>query len=74
MIFVFQLVAFFSHLTQKGSLWLFGGMVKSQHEVLYRRPQNDQLMTPRQIFNRKHTSCSLGYCSKDDYEREWQRE
>jgi len=24
--------------------------------------------------NRKHTSCSLGYCSKDDYEREWQRE
>ena len=77
MIFVFQLSGIFQppH-TERELVIVWGNGEVTTRGTLQKAtqwPANDT--SPNiQMGNRKHTSCSLGYCSKDDYEREWQRE
>ena len=58
----------------KGACDGLGGTVKQlAARASLQRPYNDQIMTPRQLFEWASTSISsahFGYCSKDDYERE----
>ena len=52
-----------------------GGTVKQLvARASLQQPYNDQIMTPRQLFEwasiHKCATAHFGYCSKDDYERE----
>ena len=58
----------------KGACDGLGGTVKRlAARVSLQRPYNDQIMTPRQLFDWASTavpSAHFGYCSMEDYERE----
>ena len=75
MIFVFQLSGIFqSPHTERELVMVWGdGEVTTWGSLQKATQWPDNDTSPNiQMGNRKHTSCSLGYCSKDDYEREWQ--
>ena len=59
---------------EKGAYDGLGGTVKRlAARVSLQRPYNDQIMTPRQLFDWASTavpSAHFGYCSMEDYERE----
>ena len=73
MISAYQLSGIF-HM-EKGACDCLGGTTVKRlaARASLQRPYNDQIMTPRQLFDWASTavpSVHLGYCSMEDYERE----
>ena len=56
------------HFYGKGACDGLGGTLAAPASL--QRPYNDQIMTPRQLFDWAVPSVHFGYCSKEDYERE----
>ena len=70
MISAYQLSGIF-HM-EKGACDCLGGTTVKRlaARASLQRPYNDQIMTPRQLFDWAVPSVHFGYCSMEDYERE----